>query len=121
MYVNLDKDHGDTLYYSGSKSHDNIDPANPIRTHSTKALETSRSENRSVRVIRGAGGDPAYAPSVGLRYDGLYRIERQEVKRNHKGGAYIRFKLVRRSGQADIDLTRPSAEERSCFERLKES
>ncbi len=120
MYADLDKDQGDILYYSGSKSHDNEDPLNPILTTSTRSLQTSKRQNRSVRVIRAAGGNGHYAPSVGFRYDGLYKILEEDRPKNHKGGCYVRFKLVRNSGQADIDLSRPNREERAIFNRLKD-
>ena len=119
-YADLDRDLGDTLYYSGSKSHDNTDSKTPILSTSTRALQTSKREDRSVRVLRAAGGDVAYAPSVGMRYDGLYRIVEERLPLNHKGGRYARFKLVRNADQDPIDLTRPTARERAIFEQLKE-
>ena len=119
MYADLDIDNGDTLYYSGSKAHENIDPNNPILTTSTRALQTSKREDRSVRVLRAAGGDSRYAPSVGIRYDGLYKISEELLPKNHKGGRYVRFRLVRKNGQPAIDLSHPNAEERAIFCRLK--
>ena len=119
QYAGLDKDLGDTIYYSASNSHDNLDKDNPIVTHATKGLQRSYTERRAIRVLRNAGGDAAYSPAVGLRYDGLYRIVDREIKKNYKGGAYLRFKLVREGNQAKIDLTRPNARERGVFERLK--
>ena len=120
MYADLDKDQGSTLYYSGSKAHDNNDPNNPILSTSTRALQTSKREDRSVRVLRAAGGDCQFAPSVGLRYDGLYKIIEELLPLNHKGGRYVRFTLVRNPGQPPIDLSRPNVEERAVFDRLKE-
>ena len=120
MYADLDKDNGDLLYYSGSKAHDNCDPNNPILTPSTRALQTSKREDRSVRVLRAAGGDSRFAPSVGIRFDGLYKVVEELLPRNHNGGRYVRFTLVRNPGQPAIDLSRPNAEERAIFDRLKE-
>ena len=120
QYADLDRDNGNILYYSGSKSHDNEDALNPIIATSTRALQTSKRESRSVRVIRAAGGNTKYAPSVGFRYDGLYKIIEEERPKNRKGGRYVRFTLVRNIGQAEIDLSRPSRQERAIFNRLKE-
>lgn len=43
------------------------------------------------------------------------------IAKNGKGGAYVRFKLLREAGQPDIDLTRPTQDEKDVFERLKTS
>jgi len=71
-----------------------------------------------VRVLRGAGGVERYSPSCGLRYDGLYRIVREEARTNLKRGAYVCFQLVRLTNQAEMDLTRPNARERKIFKHL---
>ena len=111
-YAELDEDLGDVLYYSGSDSHKNVDPVNTILTHATKALRTSFNQKRPVRVLRG-GGKARHCPSKGFRYDGLYYIVAEEVSKNKKGGAYMRFKMVRDAGQPEIDEHRPTQAERA--------
>ena len=120
-YDELDKDEGDILYYSGSDSNMNVDPVNPIMTHHTKALQKSRRDARPVRVLRTSAGKAAHCPSRGIRYDGLYRIVAEGIARNTRGGAYVRFKLERINDQANMDLSRPSQEEKAVFDRLKSS
>ena len=120
-YDELDKDEGDILYYSGSDSNANTDAATPIVTHFTKALQQSRRDSRSIRVLRTSAGKAAHCPSKGIRYDGLYRIIAEGIARNMRGGAYVRFKLAKEMNQADMDLSRPTQEEREVFDRLKTS
>jgi len=76
-YEELDEDRGDTMYYSGPRSHVNTDPKKPFpSTNATNALKTSQRTGRPVRVLRaaGAGGSKSgskWRPTVGIRYDGL--------------------------------------------------
>ena len=119
-YADLDKDYGNTLYYSGSNSQSNTDPSNPIITYATKAMRLSYTERRQVRVLRSGKSTGEFAPSKGLRYDGLYSITREDIEKNTKGGAYLRFKLVRDPNQPEIDVARPNTRERQVFEALKE-
>ena len=118
-YSDLDKDRGTTLYYSGSNSHANKNPTTPIQTLATKSLERSFSQRSPIRVLRASGGNSTYSPSQGMRYDGLYRIVARETRMNGVGGCYLRFKLVRDGGQAEIDFERPTKEEKMVFERIK--
>lgn len=120
-YDELDKDYGDTLLYSGSNSAQNEDPANPVMTHATKAMQRSRLDNRPIRVLRTAGGKWRNCPAKGIRYDGLYRIVSEEIANNAKGGAYVRFELVREAKQPNMDLSRPTQAEKDVFDRLKNS
>ncbi|WP_372509577.1 YDG/SRA domain-containing protein [Streptomyces humicola] len=72
-----DADFGSEIIYTGqgarSDSGKQID--HQYLKLGNAALVTSISSGRPVRVIRGRGGDPAYSPKQGLRYDGLYRVE----------------------------------------------
>ncbi|KAL9127700.1 MAG: hypothetical protein Q9217_003473 [Psora testacea] len=120
-YADLDKDYGNTLYYSGSNSQANTDPLNPVITYATKAMRLSHIMRRPIRVLRSGKATSQYAPAKGLRYDGLYSIRREDVEKNTKGGAYLRFQLVRDEGQAEIDLSRPNARERQVFDALRNS
>lgn len=120
-YDELDKDLKDILYYSDSDSNANLDPVNPIITHYTKALQQSRRDDRPIRVLRTSAGRAEHCPSKGIRYDGLYRIIAEGTAKNMKGGAYVRFKLMRETNQPDMDLSRPTQEEKEVFDRLKSS
>jgi hypothetical protein len=57
-YEELDEDRGNTLYYSGSRSHDNTDPKKPFPSSpGTLALKASQRTHNPVRVLRAAGVD----------------------------------------------------------------
>lgn len=93
-YADLDRDHGDTLFYSGSNSHKNDDPTRPAPSSTgTKALKASRRTGNPVRVLRAAGTGAGahagsrnqWAPERGIRYDGLYRVVRMLTPRNNNG------------------------------------
>lgn len=118
-YDDLDKDHGDVLFYSGSKSHDNTDPQSPApSSQGTQALQASLVSGKPVRVLRAASGKSVFAPSAGLRYDGLYHVVSEHRPKNRKGGLYEQYKLVREAGQPPIDLNRPSPRERADLEKV---
>jgi len=126
-YEELDEDRGNTLYYSGSRSHDNTDPKKPFPSSSgTLALKASQRTHNPVRVLRaaGAGGKKSgssWRPTVGIRYDGLYHVQDMKLKANMNGGLYEQFKLVRLDGQPDLNnKARPTASEiRDFYEREK--
>lgn len=118
-YEGMDKDEGNVIYYSGSNSHQNEDRDTPHISNATKSLQRAMLDNRHIRVLRSAKGDSRFAPAVGIRYDGLYKIVGEEKRWNAKGGAYLRFKLVRVDGQAGIDTARPDLGERRAFAGLK--
>lgn len=118
-YDDLDEDHGNTIYYSGSNSHDNTDPQAPPRSSKgTQALHASIRTQRPVRVLRASSGPSVWAPTEGLRYDGLYKIVAVDYPKNRKGGMYEQFKLVREHDQQEIDTDRPSPDELRDLERV---
>ncbi|KAL8785861.1 MAG: hypothetical protein Q9195_008456 [Heterodermia aff. obscurata] len=119
-YSGLDKDLGDTLFYSGSNSHSNEDPKTPHVSFATKAMRASCAHRQPVRVIRSGKAEGKFAPRKGLRYDGLYSIEAEAIEKNAKGGAYVRFTLVRCPGQLEIDMSRPNRREKEAYDLLKE-
>ena len=120
-YDDLDKDGGEYLYYSGSNSHDNEDPKRPAESAAgTKALHASLGSEQPVRVLRAASGKGRWAPSEGLRYDGLYHIVSVRQPLNGKGGKYEQFKLERLDGQEPIARNRPSAREVGDYGRIKD-
>ena len=44
-------------------------------------------------MIRGAGGDPAYSPAAGFRYDGLFRVEESWQEPGLSGFVVCRYRL----------------------------
>lgn len=126
-YEELDEDRGYTLYYSGSRSHDNTDPKKPFPSSpGTLALKASQRTQNPVRVLRaaGAGGKrsgSAWRPTVGIRYDGLYRVAAMQNKTNMNGGLYEQFKLVRLDGQPALDnKARPTAAEVKDYDKRED-
>ena len=114
-YDGMDIDDGDTIHYSGSDSHENIDPKTPRISASTEAMQRANKLRKVIRVIRSSRGKWSGVPTVGFRYDGLYKITRECIEKNAKGGAYIRFTLMREPDQPPIDFGRPTRRERLEF------
>lgn len=50
-------------------------------------------------MLRSAKGKSLWAPETGIRYDGLYRIMEEKVRRNWEGERYVLFRLERMEGQ----------------------
>src|SRR3569833_2062305 len=123
-YHDLDSDEGDTLYYTGSQSHKNTDPNYAgDSTSTTNMLKKSLENGRPVRVLRSASSKSAWAPSVGMRYDGLYRVVSLRHPTNAKGGKYEQFKLVREPGQLPLQSlfhTSPSHEQAKAFKKISQ-
>lgn len=129
-YEDLDQDQGDILYYSGSRSHDNTDPKEPFPSSAaTLALKSSLRLGKPVRVLRAAGSGSGKGsganlrPTVGIRYDGLYRVVAMQLKTNTSGGLYEQFKLERLEGQpplSSIVKSRPTAREVRDFDKRED-
>ena len=126
-YESLDEDRGNTLYYSGSRSHDNTDPKKPFPSSTgTLALKASQRTQNPVRVLRaaGAGGKKSgssWRPTVGIRYDGLYHVQDMQLRTNMNGGLYEQFKLVRLEGQPALNnRARPTAAEIRDYDKREE-
>lgn len=110
-YEDLDTDNGEVLYYSGSGSHENTDPKNHKEsTTGTKCLKASYYSGKPVRVVRTASKS-MYSPTVGLRYDGLYKVVSMNRPRNNNGGLYEQFRLERIDDKSNGNL------EEDCRER----
>jgi putative restriction endonuclease len=95
-----DEDYGDYIIYTGGGGRDRGSTAivrDQSFTGRNRALAVSMLERLPVRVIRGAGGDPAYSPATGFRYDGVFFVERYWEDRIPY--AILRFRLVR----SDVD------------------
>ncbi|KAI1359238.1 PUA-like domain-containing protein [Xylaria arbuscula] len=126
-YEDLDTDNGDTLYYSGSNSHDNKNPREPASaSQGTKALHASYRTQNPVRVLRSGGSYTSrnqnrHLPSCGMRYDGLYRVVGSRLRLNKKGGQYEQFKLERLPDQTpltELERNIPTPEQVNAREKL---
>ncbi|KAI9817356.1 MAG: hypothetical protein M1832_004662 [Thelocarpon impressellum] len=119
-YEGLDDDCGDWLWYSGSDAHRNTNPKTPTISSYTECLIKSLKTRNPVRVFRSHRGSSIWAPRVGLRYDGLYEVVEQAKGINPKGGAFLKFRLVRLGDQPDIDRERPNARELKAESRVED-
>jgi len=117
-YERMDIDDGETIHYSGSGSHQNTDQRMPQISTGTKVMQKANQLRKVIRVIRSSRGNWSGVPTVGFRYDGLYRITRESIEQNLKGGAYIRFTLKREPNQPPIDFGRPTRQETLDFDRV---
>jgi len=93
-----DQDYGHVILYTG---HGGNDPATKrqvadqqITAPGNAGLVRSQLEGLPVRVIRGAGGDRAYSPPSGFRYDGLFRVEDHWSKIGRAGFRIWQFRLA---------------------------
>ena len=100
-----DEDHGDYLIYTGMGGRD---PATGrqvadqrIDHYANAALIRSEITGVPVRVVRGASGDNKYAPSTGLRYDGLFQVTSHWMAIGVHGFRVVRFRIDRLPGQSE--------------------
>lgn len=90
-----DEDHGNHIFYVGHGGRDaktGRQTADQTLTGVNAALARSVETGLPVRVIRGPRFS-AYAPDVGYRYDGLYRVKSHEPKRGKSGFRVWVFRL----------------------------
>lgn len=108
-----DLDNGDTIEYSGTESKD----ATP--TENTHHLIQSKELQNPIRVIRShqLPKSNQYRPSVGLRYDGLYKVKEYMVV--DKDRAMYRFQLERCEGQDPIRCEDDAARRPTVFEEME--
>ncbi|MCD7457863.1 E3 ubiquitin-protein ligase ORTHRUS 2 [Datura stramonium] len=99
-----DEDHGEWLLYTGSGGRDlsgnkrtNKDQSfDQSFTNSNEALRVSCKQGYPVRVVRSHKEKrSSYAPQDGLRYDGVYRIEKCWRKMGKQGYKLCRYLFVR--------------------------
>lgn len=120
-----DDDEGYSLLYSGTRGTKAIESSSVETklTDATRSLETSRANQKPVRVIRKGPGKGRFAPSCGYRYDGLYTVINSEVKRGeNQESDFAIFWLVRIEGQKPLEEVireRPTEEEKQIFRKLK--
>jgi putative restriction endonuclease len=100
-----DQDYGHEIIYTGAGGND---PASgkqiadqTLDQPGNAGMVTSQLEGLPVRVVRGAKGDPAFSPTNGFRYDGLYRVADHWSKTGKSGFQIWRFKLVRLTPQEE--------------------
>lgn len=126
LYDELDRDMGDVLYYSGSGSHDNEDPkTHAPSTNQTRTLHASLRTQKPVRVLRNKSKH-RFAPTDGIRYDGLYVVISMHRPKNSRGGLYEQFRLERLplTKNNDVPLEecvrRPTGQEVRDFGRIND-
>ena len=89
-----DEDYGDEIIYTGQGGQtDGRHTHDQELTRGNAALVNSMASGRPVRVIRGAGRHSNFAPSAGLRYDGLYRVEDHWFQKGVSNFRVWRFRL----------------------------
>lgn len=76
------------------------DQALGVPSANTLLLLTSMKKQTPIRLLRSHKGKSQYAPSVGIRYDGLYKVTEHEIL--DVAYAMYRFTLVREDGQPAV-------------------
>jgi putative restriction endonuclease len=108
-----DKDEGDVVTYTGQGGND-PDTGRQVKdqewTLGNAGLARNAIEGWPVRVIRGAHSGSPFAPSSGLRYDGLYYVERFWEGKGRSGFKICRFRLVRDDPHPQPWLNLPQSE-----------
>lgn len=91
-----DEDSGETILYTGHGGNDAAGQqvADQQLPRQNMALAVSADRGLPVRVVRGAGGDPAHSPRTGYRYDGLFYVESYWKDVGPSGHDIWRFRLV---------------------------
>ncbi|KAI9648623.1 hypothetical protein NHQ30_003261 [Ciborinia camelliae] len=91
-----DIDNGDEIEYCGD---------------GRELMDLSHEKGMLIRVLRGAGVDSKWAPAVGIRYDGLYKIvDKEDLPEKN----FARYKLVRDGNQKPFPTgtdSRPTIDE----------
>lgn len=124
-----DSDLGDVVMYTGHGGRDaNTGRQVANQTFSAPGnggLVVNEMEGLPVRVIRGAGGDPAHSPSSGYRYDGLYRVASHWMHVGTDGFLVCQFELRRIADDPPIieddSSNRPVRREEAVVQRLVRS
>lgn len=97
-----DQDYWDTIVYTGQGGQ------NPSGKHiadqklsrGNLALVKNELEGLPIRVIRGKDRKNPYAPAIGYRYDGLYRVDSHWSETGKSGFLVWRYRLVRFEDEA---------------------
>src|SRR5271170_2813834 len=99
-----DTDAGHTVWYTGSGK----PGEDQSLTTGNQALINSSHTKYPIRVLRASKATSRFAPSRGLRYDGLYEVTEYDYVANHQGQRVYKFELVRSRNQPDIKLNVPT-------------
>src|SRR5271170_7223349 len=99
-----DEDLGHTVHYTGSGR----PGEDQTLTTGNQALINSSHTKYPIRVLRASKATSRFAPSSGLRYDGLYEVAEYDYIANQQGHMVYKFRLVRRRNQEDIKLDVPT-------------
>lgn len=104
------EDYGDNILYTGSGGQDPKRRGTHIADQELSdsdnaALVYSQASRLPIRVLRGPNGDPAYAPTAGYRYDGLYRVVAHWPHYPADGFRRWRFHLVRLTAEEATRFT----------------
>ena len=113
-YDNVDEDKGDRVLYSSTRKSSS---AAVKESNGTKALLRSQKTGRPVRVLRKQSGWEG-APSVGIRYDGLYKVVSSRPLEKGDKEFYFQFRLIRLPDQDDIDRSIPSPSQARNYESV---
>lgn len=100
-----DEDLGDLIVYTGQGGRDpgsGLQIADQDLTRGNLALAKSCDAGLPVRVVRGAGGDPAFSPGHGYRYDGLFFVTRYWEALGTSGFRIWRYRLEREHADPDV-------------------
>ncbi|KAK5728717.1 hypothetical protein LTR15_001856 [Elasticomyces elasticus] len=107
-----DEDHGEWVLYCGTDSTDGK------ITEATSRLLESRDNGKPVRFLRSHNLNSPFAPEIGFRYDGLYKVvsskaldKSDSTRRRHQ------FRLERLDGQTPIRGQEP--EKRPTVQEVK--
>lgn len=91
-----DEDFGNRIIYTGHGGNDQQSGrqiADQVLERGNLALAVSCDQGLPIRVLRGAGGDPAHSPAAGYRYDGLFTVVRYWPETGTDGFRIWRFEL----------------------------
>ena len=102
-----DLDMGDVVWYTGSGSKGE-DQTLGI---GNQALITSFNTKLPVRVLRTSKSSSKFAPSQGLRYDGIYIVTDHKAVAGRDGHRVFKYKLERCPNQKEIQMNVPGRAE----------
>lgn len=92
-----DQDYWDTIVYTGQGGQNPSGKhiSDQKLTRGNLALVKNELEGLPVRVIRGKDRQNPYAPTIGYRYDGLYRVDSHWSETGKSGFLVWRYRLVK--------------------------
>ncbi|KAH6902583.1 PUA-like domain-containing protein [Coprinopsis sp. MPI-PUGE-AT-0042] len=104
-----DQDDGDFIIYTGTGGQSDTfgERSQQVGDQSfshkdNAALKLNTENGQPVRVVRGPNVHSKYAPEVGYRYDGLYKVEKACLAKGVSGRVICRYELRRIANQPPI-------------------